>query len=313
MVQLDTASDIAAELEYAIEKLRVAEARLEASEKLIEAQAHTISLDHLSYSSISGWLMCPRGWKFGRADNVPHKTATNLVFGSAFHDTVEDRVRNKVKGINTPIALCWASAWAAQIDRNNRGADIDWRDTSPDEYDMLGRRMLANPTIRNVIDSITPLMTKDEFTWEPPPRGQPGHPTIEKLVELNIPGIDIPLIGYVDIIGDDFVPIDLKTSSQRWNQDKADKQMQATLYLAALEQMGFKNNPERLFRYYIFTKTSKPVAQVLTTERSQKQIDWALQAVRDVYDAIKKGCYPPNDTGWKCSEKWCEFHSHCHS
>ena len=200
-----------------------------------------------------------------------------------------------------------------QIERHNGGKDIDWRDTSPDELDALAHRMLTNPTIRNVIDSIQPLMTRDEFTWEPPPAGQPGHPTIEQRVELDIPGIDIPLIGYVDIIGNDFIPIDLKTSSQKWNQAKADKQMQATLYLAALEQMGFKNNPQREFRYYIFTKTKKPIAQVLTTSRSQKQIDWTFQAVRDVYDAIKKGCYPPNDATWKCSPKWCEFHSHCHS
>jgi len=273
-----------------------------------------VQLDHLSNSSVSQWLMCPRSWKFGRVDQVPHKTATNLVFGSAFHDAVEDRVRSNAIEPKRPLIKCWSAAWSNQLIENDNGANIEWGDKTASEMNYLGRSMLAAPSIRNMVDSIRPMMVVDERGWELADAScKRPHPLIEKLVELRIPGIDIPLIGYVDVITNDAIPGDLKTASRRWSQSKADKEMQATLYLAALEQMGFERNPKREFRYYVFTKTNKPAAQVITTTRTQKQIDWTLQAVRDVYDAIKKGVFPPNNTGWKCGDKWCEFYEHCHS
>ena len=52
-----------------------------------------MGLDHLSYSSISTWLMCPRSWKYRYLDRVPVPTSPALMFGSAFHNTVEEYLR----------------------------------------------------------------------------------------------------------------------------------------------------------------------------------------------------------------------------
>ncbi len=311
MVELLPVALMQARFDEKVEELMAAEARAEAAEKRFEETRSRIELDHLSYSSISSWLMCPRAWRYYRVDKVPAKTGPALVFGSAFHNAVEDRIRHNVNNRAVPMAVCWSEAWVQQLERNKD--NIDWGDSGESEMNSLATRMLATPMIRNVIDTIQPLMVRPN-TWETKSLlydDSDLRPVIEQLVELNIENC-LPLIGYVDVVTSDGVPADLKTSSRKWNQKRADEQMQCTLYIAAMEAMGYEGNPSREFRYFVFTKTSKPIAQVLTTSRSQKEIDWALQAVRDTYDAIKTGVYPPGDTSsWKCTPKWCSFYEHC--
>ena len=184
-----------------------------------------------------------------------------------------------------------------------------------DELINLGQKMLQVPEIASTIQGL-------EIQLD----------TLELPIELHIPGVPIPIIGFIDMIGNDGVAIDIKTSGKKWPQNqptnllddddlstdikwlrsnRADTDLQVTFYLAALEQLGLVTLPAK-FRFMIFTKTSKPVVQILETERTHADVFALYSLVNDVWQAISKEVFLPTDPGnWWCSQKWCGFHAIC--
>ena len=261
------------------------------------------SLDHLSYSSIHSYQMCPRAWKYHYVDKLPTRTSTALVFGSAFHEAIEDYVRQRT--IDTVVQsddrvreksllTCWQQHWAKQLEQNN----IDWRNDTPESMENLGVSILSSQEVIDTLDGLTPLVTGD-------------HIHIEDKITLNVPSVPIPVVGYIDIITADGVPGDFKTSSRRWSNSRADDEQQAAFYLAALNQAGTPLQAANPFRYYVFTKTKKPTAQTIETTRTPGELLWLLDMIRSVWEAIDAGAFPMNPSTWKCSPKWCEYWDIC--
>lgn len=247
-------------------------------------------IEHLSYSSISTYLLCPRSWRYRYIDKVETPVSPALVFGSAFHDALEAYVKDK----ESPLAHHWNTAWKAQTESR----DVSW-DKEPAAYDVLGIAMFSKEETVQVVDAIKPLMIND-------------YPMIEERVELRVPGVPVPVIGFIDVIEKDGIPADFKTSARSWTQKRADDELQPTFYLAALNQLGFEMNPDLMFRYYVFVKNAKkPALQIWETQRTAADLFWLFGLVRDVWGGIAREVFPPNPTTWKCSPKWCEYWDSC--
>jgi len=252
-------------------------------------------IEHLSYSSINTYLLCPKSWKFRYLDKVPTKTSANLIFGSAWHGAIENAVGRE--DTSTPLEALWAEAWQYQLEQP-RNQDVNWGDKSQDELFELGTKMAQTPEILEVIQSLTPLVEGDQ-------------PVIEKFIELSAPGVPVPIIGYIDIITADGVPGDFKTSARKWYKNKAQDEAQPIFYLAALNQLGFDLNPKMKFRHYVFTKTKSPVVQVIETTRTVGELVALFDTITNVWRGIENNVFPCNYNTWKCSEKWCEYWSNC--
>ena len=251
-----------------------------------------MELDHLSYSSISTYQMCPRSWRLHYIDKVPTLTAAALVFGSAFHNCIEAYL----KGGGSPEEL-WPHRWNAQIEQNNAD-NIEWADETPESLFNLGLSMLTAKEVIEPLSTIRAMVSDD-------------GPAIERYITLSVPGVPIPVVGYIDIITEDGVPGDFKTSSRRWSDSRGADEMQPVFYLAALNQAGYDRNPERHFRYYVFTKTRKPELQIIETTRTAGELLWLLDMIRSVWESIDAGAFPMNPGSWKCSPKWCGYWSVC--
>ena len=256
------------------------------------------NLDHLSYSSISHYLLCPKSWQFHYLDKIVVPVAPALVFGSAFHAAVEGYVSNgygvePVTEKPVDIESYWRNAWAKQLGRDQV---VDWGATTPEVMADDGARILKVAKIRTFLDEL---------------RGAMGpEPIIEKRVELQVPGVPIPIIGYIDVITADGVPGDIKTSSRAWNQARAEGETQSLFYLAALNQAGIEV-PSNLFRHYVFTKNSRPTAQTFEHRHNAGEVFWLFEMIQQVWRAIEAEAFPANSTGWKCSPKWCGYWSLC--
>jgi len=250
-------------------------------------------LDHLSYSSISTWLMCPRSWKFRYLDKVQAPTSPALVFGSAFHNVIGAYLAatpvNRV-----PLSEMWPTYWNQQLEEE---LEINWGKDTAESCFNDGIRILSAEGVREVIDDLS-VIVDDQGLY------------IERFVELRVPDVPVPIIGYIDMISEDGTPVDFKTSSRAWNSDKAQSEIQPLFYLAALTQSSNISHDFR-FRHIIFTKTKNPQAQVIESQRSLSECFWLLTMIRDVWQAIDAGHYPPNPTGWKCSERSCEYWHLC--
>jgi len=252
-------------------------------------------IKHLSYSSISTYLLCARSWKFRYLDKIKTPVAAALPFGSAFHETIKAYTDTKaVGGQPDPLDEIFNRAWNWRVENEN----IDYGSETPESIRMVGHRMLTERSVCTTIDGITPQMVNDQ-------------PVSERRVEFTVDGVPVPVVGFIDMIDIDGVPCDFKTASRSWYDSKADDELQPAFYLEALKQLGEMPSGGR-FRYFIFTKAKKPKTQIIETSRTDKQLNWALDTIRDTWHGINSQVFPPNGIGgWKCSKKYCEYWDVC--
>ncbi len=256
------------------------------------------SIEHLSYSSISTYLMCGRCWKFRYLDRIPAPTSPALAFGGAFHNTVEAYVKNiALEGKSAALLEIWQREWNAKL--TQVAEKLAWGGDTPDGLFEQGTHIFGLPEVVQFVDEIIPLLKSD------------GTAHIEDRVEMQVPGVPVPIIGYIDIIADDGIPGDFKTSSKSWSERQAQSELQPVFYLAALGQLGYDGNPEMCFRHYVFVKTKKPKVQVVETRRDAAEIPFLFELIREVWRGIDAGIFIPNPTTWKCSQKYCEYWEVC--
>lgn len=244
-------------------------------------------IDHLSYSSISMYLDCPEAWRRKYIAQEPTRKSSALAFGSAFHGTIERLIQNI-----SPVNEVWKEEFNKAF-----GDDIalDSDETREQHYNE-GIRLLSNPDVQQTITNIRPKCD-DAGTM------------IERKVELCVPGVPIPVIGYIDIILDDGTPADFKTSARSWTQDQANNSLQTLFYIAALNQAGFEVNWR--FKHFIFVKTKTPQAQTLEHSHKPGELFFLFELIRRVWQGIKGEYYPLNPTTWRCGEKYCDFYANC--
>lgn len=245
-------------------------------------------IEHLSYSSISAYLACGEAWRFRYVEQIKTPTGPELVFGTAFHKAIEGQLRGEGQALNL-----WPKAWGEALEGNS----VYWGDDMPEEYNNQGVRMLASPDIQNTIGQIKPA------------KG-PDGPRIEQRVELRVPGVPIPVIGYIDVITEDGIPGDFKTSARSWGADKAQSETQPLFYLAALNQAGHEV-PGWAFRHYVFVKTKTPQVQVIEHRHKPSEVFWLFEVIQRVWRGIDAEIFPLTPNGWKCSPQYCDYWSRC--
>lgn len=251
-------------------------------------------IEHLSYSSVSSYLSCPRAWRYRYVEKVESPVSPELVFGSAWHDTIEHYIAARSAGGPAPeLIATWQEAWGKQVSEKN----VAWGSNSAIDYQNEGIRMLTGDGLAPVLDGLRAGADDEGLK-------------IERKVTLSVPGVPVPVIGYIDLIDEAGIPHDFKTSARAWTQDKAENETQSLFYLAALNQAGMQV-PGWQFRHVVFTKTTKPQVQVLAHRHTPGQVMWIFEMIKEVWNGIQYEVFPPNPTGWKCSPQYCDFWSMC--
>lgn len=241
-------------------------------------------IEHLSYSSITMYLDCPEAWRRKYIAQEPTRKTSALAFGSAFHGTVERMIQKR--------SYDWTTIWSEEFGKAFQ--DVTWEDEeTPEWHYNEGVRLLNHEDVKTAIQSIQPK--------------SPEH--IEKKVELRVPGVPVPVIGYIDIILADGTPADFKTSARSWTQDQANNSLQTLFYIAALNQAGLEVNWK--FKHFVFVKTKIPQVQVLEHSHTPGELFFLFEMIKRVWEGINKEFFPLNPTTWRCSEKYCDFFANC--
>lgn len=242
-------------------------------------------IEHLSYSSISLYLDCPEAWRRKYIEKEPTYKTTALAFGSAFHGAVERLILD--------TQYDWTGIWGEEFNKVfDDEVRFDLGDTRENHYNE-GVRLLSHEDIKAAIQSIKPK--------------SPEH--IEKKVELRVPAVPVPVIGYIDVILDDGTPADFKTSARSWTQDQANNSLQTLFYIAALHQMGIEVNWR--FKHFIFVKTKTPQVQNLEHSHKPVELFFLYKVIMRVWVGIYNEYFPLNPTTWRCNEKYCDFYANC--
>lgn len=254
-------------------------------------------IDHLSYSSISTYLTCPEHWrrKYVQKEKTPATPA--LIFGSAIHGTLEQAITERHNGQALigymPLNALWQNIWAEKV----RSEEVEWGADTPEQHFNEGIRILGAPDVQRLVDGTR--LTTDE-----------GGLFMERKVTLNVPGVPVPVTGFVDILHDDGVPGDFKTSSMAWTMDKAREQLQPLFYLAALNQAGH-TVPGLRFRHHVITKTKAVKVQTLECQRTWDEVFWLFDLIRRVWEGIEREVYPYHPDAWICSPRYCAYWHTC--
>ncbi len=257
-------------------------------------------VDRLSYSSINSYLLCPKSWEWRYIKKPRVPVAVALPFGTAIHKVVQTYVATKAEGHEVkPLVDLWPDCWHGALNEKRNRDNIKW-DRSFDYYNDLGATMLSTPKVVAAIEGIEVMVTL----------APEESAIIEKRIEFRVPGVPVPVIGYIDMLSKDSVPVDFKTASRKWEKGKEHKQLQADFYLLGLNQ-EYYSIPDLRFRYYIFTKTKSPICQVLETSRTWGQLLWTMKLIKETWEGIQAGIFPCNPTGWKCSKKYCSYWPLC--
>lgn len=251
-----------------------------------------MDIEHLSFSSISNYLYCPKAWKFKYLDKIPTRTTAALLFGSAWHATVEAIVQ----GLTGTKNEFFKANFEERVAKAESGTGLDWGGETAATMINTAYRFLANKDINEGIAAVKPLLVGND-------------PAIERKIEVSVPGVPVPVIGYIDVITDDRVCGDFKTSGKSWSEKQAYDSLQPLFYLAGLRQEGF--GAELQFRHYIFVKTKDPKFQVIETFYRPKNLLFLFGLIKNVWDAIDRGAFYENPGSWKCSEAHCEFWKLC--
>jgi len=249
-------------------------------------------IKHLSTSSVSLYTQCAKKWKLRYIDGVSSVTTTPLIFGTAFHKTTGGYIQSGHQG---NIINRWSSVWKETVAKN--ADNIFWGNRNYMTELTVGKRMLNSASIRNLLNETNVLIDNK------------GRCQIETYFSFSIPGVDVPFIGYIDIITDDRVLGDFKTSKNKWDIDTAFTYFQPYFYLAGAKTLNLDVDLTR-FNYYIFVKDGN--AQKITLEGiTESRIDWYLDQVRSVWRGISAESFPIcTDMKW-CSPKYCEYWSAC--
>jgi putative RecB family exonuclease len=253
-------------------------------------------IEYLSYSSINLFLTCGEAWKRKYLLKEPQSSSPALVFGSALHNTIEGYIANRAEGAtHKELTDLWPDQWSAAVERDN--LSCEWGADTPEQHFNEGVRLLSNPELQQMVNRLTPMRDEQGLF-------------MERKIELRVPGVPIPIIGYIDIVTNDGVPGDFKTSAQQWSNEKAKAELQPIFYLAAMNQLG-RPSPGMRFRHYVVTKTKVPKVQVIETAHTIDSVFWLFGLIQQVWKAIENESFVVNPHAWLCGPKYCGAWSKC--
>jgi putative RecB family exonuclease len=250
--------------------------------------------DHLSYSSISKYTTCARQWRYKYIDNLPDPPSAALKLGSAVHAVIEELITDRTEQLSAASpATLFAERWGEAL----ADATVRWNSDLPEAIGNEGLRLVTSGVVLDVINKLEPMMVKTKAA-------------IEERVELHVPGVPVPIVGFIDMIGADGVPHDFKTSAFSWNAEKAQAETQPLFYLAALNQAGRVDHGYR-FRHVVLVKTKTPQAAVIESQHRPGEMFWLFEMIADVWKGIQAGHFPPSPGAWSCTPKYCNAWDVC--
>ena len=250
---------------------------------------------HLSASSINEYVECSLLYRFGRIDKLPMEFKSDaLEFGTCIHRVLEEFYsarmigdRMLLKDVHEFFVFKWLEIAKGRTDiKYADGKDYN-------SYLMYGKDLLSAWYSKLPDDDFTILAIEEAFSF-------------------NLPGIDIPIIGAMDLVEEDsagtLIITDFKTSGRAYSKDEVDQNQQLTMYQIAAKQNGYGNH-EILLRFDTLIKTKTPKFEQYWTTRTELDERRLIKKARQVWDGISKEVFVPNDTSWKC--KGCAHKQAC--
>jgi putative RecB family exonuclease len=241
-------------------------------------------INHLSYSQISTYLMCPLRYRFQYVELIPaaFKSAA-LAFGSAIHEAVGAFYHEVLTGDELrpdQMLDVYRQAWHARDGSEIRFFNGD------DEQSLTEKAEQMLSVFHGSFDPGVQVLGIEEF--------------FDMRFDEDVP----PFQGYIDLIEQSaegvVSVVDLKTAARKPTKTQAGSNLQLTAYTLGAEALGF--DPEQLtLRLDVLTKTKSPELVRYETTRTQQDRERFVKMVKHVWGAIESHCFFPRQD-WHCAQ-----------
>ena len=246
---------------------------------------------HLSASQLTLYLQCSLKYRFHYVDQIePKFKSSGLAFGGTIHSTLEWLHRQRIEG--KPIAIedllrIFHADWFAQNMAAIRFSNHDDRESLL----KTGEGLLAL-YLRELPQTLPKFV---EYPFEIPL----VHPKTHEVLDLEVKGV-------IDLIEEDGMIVDHKTSAKTMDSASINRSLQFTIYSYAYRYLF--ESPEKGIRIDNLIKTKQPKIERTYTERSQKDYIRLFHLAGAVLHGIDSAVFMPNP-GWMCAD--CEYQEHC--
>jgi len=245
---------------------------------------------YFSFSQYTKYVMlCGEMYRRYYIEGEPEPKGSNLALGSACHKAIEHDYREKIKtGVNVPVSV--KEDVFVQSFRNEVAQGIVF-----EEFENQGDIEKTGLSLVRIHHEKVAIHT---------------HPVaVEKKIEIDVPGMDVPIIGYLDLIERDqatgnLVLRDHKTSAKRYAEDSAGTSIQLGLYAldTGIDDVSFD----------VLIKSRIPDIQRVPGKMTALFKSYCASQLRDAYLAIKAGIFLKAIPGrWPCQPGRCHYWANC--
>jgi len=248
-------------------------------------------MEHLSNSQISLYSQCSLKYKFQYVDLLPRPfKPSGLAFGSALHSALSWLHRESMTNGGVTLGRLYKifdADWYSQ----RADAEIRYKNGEDEtKLAVMAKEMLA------MYCGLPPKKAKGTDVSFSVPLIEPGNG--------RNPLIDIE--GIIDLVEEDDVITEFKTSAQMMDSKDADESLQLTIYSYAFEKLH--QRPPKALKLIDFVKSRKPKLITLETRRDAASYQRLYGIAAQVLKGINlKICFP-RPSFW-CKD--CEYAEQC--
>jgi CRISPR/Cas system-associated exonuclease Cas4 (RecB family) len=235
--------------------------------------------------------MCPRKYALSYVYGLePEFRSTALLLGSAVHGAIGWFFTEKLEG-RAPTRARAEEVLAADLLAGAAGAQVRWKDATPESLEYEGRRFL-----RLYLERFGDL----PVTAVEAPFG------VELLDQESGEVLGRPLKGYFDLVLGDGRTVEVKTSARGWSEHDLSRHFQVGAYCYA--GSADSGAPALLEVHVIVKLKREPRVDVFPVKRDQEACRWWFRAAAAIEHAIAQRAFPPAP-GPLCRE--CEYEATC--
>jgi hypothetical protein len=225
-------------------------------------------MPHLSASSIGMLMRCPRQFQHRYLREEKERPGGNLVIGGFFHKTLEWNYEQKIEShrdhsLSDAVQYLHDIAVPKVIEESGGQDWIAWDTTLEDARSDAER--ITGAYYRTVVPRIQPTQVEQKFS-------------------LDIPGVEVPVIGYIDVQEAERV-IDTKTGKQVSRKVKPSWQLQGRTYSFATQKPTEYHSISRAKTPNIVTALESEAMVVPVP--TQQQMDEFTRLVNTAADLIR--------------------------
>ena len=249
----------------------------------------------LRQSSINTYLNCPAQYKYRYIDGLVIPPGSAAKQGTAFHTGLDVNYKQKIntkKDLPLDEVLDATSTAFDQV----FSEEVYWNNEEKGEG--------LDKVKGNLKDETIGILKK--YHTEVAPTIQPVES--EKQFEIQFSNVDYSVTGTVDLIDDEGVVHDHKTTGQKPSALKASHIIQGGIYCLGV------NLEKAQFDFAVKKGKKKPEEMVsISMNFDESMRTYTLNILSQVQNAIKKEVFFPNRTQNLCSRKWCGYWALCQS